>query len=621
MPSSYPGALDTLSTGHVGGAVEIIQPDTINDLADAVNKIEAELGINPKVGYTTVADRLAAIGSSLALVTANRPPAESITADITQAIASLGTLLTVPTGYPGGDVVEPSVLYDSSAPFFADANGRNGYEYALMIGGYYTSNALYENPNLWVSHDGYTWIYVVFSGGIGTPTPGWSGTALTPIVPSGVQGDGNMSDPYLVRGPDGYYYILWNQFLVATGSGGTGTGGNNWATKGIKAKTLAGPWSAPVTMLAQVTSARRDSSPSALWDGTKWHIYTVDLHDLTVQPPIGHYTATDLLGAWAVQASPSIPVPAAYSTRGWWHLNAYRWGSKHVLVIQDNIINSSGPGNMWLVGSDDGGATWSVPSDPFMKGSFYRSALVATRRGDQSGFDHFYGTLVTNWALNRNFISLQSKSNSGTYGGLRGGVPVHPSAVNSARVPLAPFLLGDAVIRADSAVTPGSADSGQAYTVSTGTVGVASHALYGVAGANSRAAVVVAGAADGIYAAHFKVVDLTQQNYLIARYADASNYVRFGWQVSATTWKIDNIVAGVVSQTLTFASGPTPASGDIVALLCVGSTITVFVNGASIGQVTGWTANQAASGIGVQFANISNARITETYMRPLVGGA
>jgi len=51
--------LDSLSTSHADGVNEVIAAATTNDLADAVNKIEAELGVNPSGAEVTV---LAALG-------------------------------------------------------------------------------------------------------------------------------------------------------------------------------------------------------------------------------------------------------------------------------------------------------------------------------------------------------------------------------------------------------------------------------------------------------------------------------------------------------------------------------------------------------------------------------
>lgn len=56
MASGYPTALDNFSTTHVAG--ETIQAGTDNDQADAINKIEAELGLNPSGDQTSVRSKL-----------------------------------------------------------------------------------------------------------------------------------------------------------------------------------------------------------------------------------------------------------------------------------------------------------------------------------------------------------------------------------------------------------------------------------------------------------------------------------------------------------------------------------------------------------------------------------
>jgi hypothetical protein len=355
----------------------------------------------------TLADSNALDALSLARQQANDGPGANVRADFSTLAASAGTALVFPTGYAGNDVVEPSILFDDNAPFFADANGAGGYEYVCCAGGYSGSNDLYENPNLWVSHDGTTWVYVVFSGGIGTPTAGYGGV-LTPIVLANAQGDGHISDPYLCRGPDGTYYILFNQFLVATGSGGTGTGSNDWAIKGISATSLAGPWSAPVSLVQTVRANDRPSSPSAVWHRGQWQIYGVVCAS-TRNGIIFKYTVTgkNLLGTWVAASDVSASLPAAYSANQWWHLNVYRWGKQLFMVMQDTILNSSGSGNLWCLSSSDDGATWTVPSAPMLAGtSFYRSAAVVSERGWGIGLDLFYGQLSGNWKVSRTVASF-----------------------------------------------------------------------------------------------------------------------------------------------------------------------------------------------------------------------
>lgn len=58
MPSSYPSSLDSFPSNHADNVGEKISAATINNLADAVNHIEAELGVAPRGSYTDVASRL-----------------------------------------------------------------------------------------------------------------------------------------------------------------------------------------------------------------------------------------------------------------------------------------------------------------------------------------------------------------------------------------------------------------------------------------------------------------------------------------------------------------------------------------------------------------------------------
>jgi hypothetical protein len=59
MASAYPGALDTLDTTWANTDVtDTVHPAHHADLADAVNKIEAELGTDPSGSFTTVRARV-----------------------------------------------------------------------------------------------------------------------------------------------------------------------------------------------------------------------------------------------------------------------------------------------------------------------------------------------------------------------------------------------------------------------------------------------------------------------------------------------------------------------------------------------------------------------------------
>jgi hypothetical protein len=69
MASVFPASLDSFPTNHQDDANEVIHAATVNDLADAINKIEIELGANPSGSLATVAAAVAPmIGDDVASV-------------------------------------------------------------------------------------------------------------------------------------------------------------------------------------------------------------------------------------------------------------------------------------------------------------------------------------------------------------------------------------------------------------------------------------------------------------------------------------------------------------------------------------------------------------------------
>lgn len=68
MASAYPGGLDNFPTTRADGtATPTNHPTDHNDANDAINKIEAELGITPSGPFSTVAARLAFSGARVRL--------------------------------------------------------------------------------------------------------------------------------------------------------------------------------------------------------------------------------------------------------------------------------------------------------------------------------------------------------------------------------------------------------------------------------------------------------------------------------------------------------------------------------------------------------------------------
>jgi len=102
MPSSYPTSLDNIAINKTDITVMTgDHPTHHNDIADAVNKIEAELGTLPSRSYATVRARLDASWVDAKAVGATGDGATNDTAALQAAIAEVpasGGTLFVPTG-------------------------------------------------------------------------------------------------------------------------------------------------------------------------------------------------------------------------------------------------------------------------------------------------------------------------------------------------------------------------------------------------------------------------------------------------------------------------------------------------------------------------------------------
>jgi hypothetical protein len=110
MASSYPGGIDAFSTSHATS--DTIQAATDNDHADAINKIEAELGTNPSAAYSTVTDRIAALegaSSSSGFIVMAAPTGVSAT-----DTAAINTALTAASSAGGGTIIAQEGEYVTS---------------------------------------------------------------------------------------------------------------------------------------------------------------------------------------------------------------------------------------------------------------------------------------------------------------------------------------------------------------------------------------------------------------------------------------------------------------------------------------------------------------------------
>lgn len=157
-----------------------------------------------------------------------------------------------------------------------------------------------------------------------------------------------------------------------------------------------------------------------------------------------------------------------------------------------------------------------------------------------------------------------------------------------------PAVVSDTFFRADSATTPGNAETGQPWDVlKVGTWGISGNTAYPVAASNDCYTVLNAGYSDFI-------ADID----LFAFAADMFIYFRVG----SNKWLRGGVRAGGVvaiiqqwdgsSLTSVGSTAYTPATGDKLRVVAIGSTIKLFVNGNEKVSATN-TQNQTTTTVGI----------------------
>ena len=173
-----------------------------------------------------------------------------------------------------------------------------------------------------------------------------------------------------------------------------------------------------------------------------------------------------------------------------------------------------------------------------------------------------------------------------------------------AAVGIRPYVAGDVCNRADNAAVPGTASSGQAWTVSAGTVGVLANALYAPAAANSRAT-INSGIADGEFGlTSLALPAAAAEVWLVFRYQDSTNYWRFGkHSTGSTNWRLQSVIAGSTADLFSL-TGKAALAGDRLKVVCNGNTIDCYLNGVLLGSASS-SSFATATSFGIQTAATS----------------
>lgn len=208
----------------------------------------------------------------------------------------------------------------------------NGYRYWLADTPYAGADNQLENPCVWASHDGETWVV----------PPG----VTNPLVPAPGSSAGFHSDPELVYDPDDARMVLYYRLAVFGGSplavtniylrALTSTDGAVWTDLGQMAEVpLTGGRLSPAIVRVGVNDWRM-----WVWGGTSG---TVTLR-----------TATSPLGPWSVPVNTSL---GGGSLDGW-HGDVIKIGGLYYMAYSPNELDQ-----MRVATSTDGLA-WTAPTSP-----------------------------------------------------------------------------------------------------------------------------------------------------------------------------------------------------------------------------------------------------------------
>lgn len=188
------------------------------------------------------------------------------------------------TTYDGsGETVHPSVLNLGTE--------WNGYKYWMANTPYPLSNSALENPSIWASTDGLTW---VVPDGI-----------INPIIakPSG----GFNSDPDLLF-EDNILHMLYKENI-----GGVSVIKYLSTSNGID-------WTTPVTVLTPIADETECISPSLVKVGDTYYIYYATFEGVaTTNPRIRRVSCSTINGTYGGREL--INAPTVGAGRIWWHLN------------------------------------------------------------------------------------------------------------------------------------------------------------------------------------------------------------------------------------------------------------------------------------------------------------
>ena len=474
-------------------------------------------------------------------------------------------LCTVPT-YPAEDdkVVHPCVIYLPTPV--------SGYRWWMVATPYPTTDPSdYENPSIYVSTDGLTWS---------------DPTGNNPIVPKPAGAGDYNSDPFIwYDETDLKFYVVYREYIS------TGFGIENLR---LVSSTDGLTWTSPVTIYTTTADLYRLVSPSVnkKSDGT-WIMHCVDT--LTSPKEITYQTASTLTGTWSDPTACTYTMPPGSITDCWHPEIRLTKADQYLGCIQ---IKDSGGGPIYMISSSDG-ITFLFGAQLTGNLADYKSSFVQL---SNSRAYLFRGNISSRDIYRVNLNAEKEAYNLAHAAGVLNSVTLASNAI-------AGFEVADKFGRSDNPSTPGTTDSGTAWTVESGTLGILSNQLYAPGAGNNKCTVPHTSGNIEIYT---EVAVKTQEAWIMCRYQDASNFWRFCGATSGS-FRIQQIIAGGVG--VSYSITYTVNNGDKVIIRIYGDDFGVLINGVPLFGFSD-SSFSAARKCGLQLSD-TTGRFSDYYVRDI----
>lgn len=445
--------------------------------------------------------------------------------------SGVSKVLTLPNPYPDKTNAPVHTSIVKSPTTF------NGYKFWMAYTPYPNANSDYENPCVVATNDFDSFVEPATNPIVGKPTIGYN------------------SDTHLVFSPD--YNRL---YLLYRSRGDLNRLKIMHTEDGVS-------WSEPITLFSG--SIGTDfASPSAWWNGTSW---VITYHNLDAPTPWPIYrvvsNSSDIYGAYSSQLLVNAPTSPNGLNLGWWHSYFENVGNGQIVgLVQDNT-GVGDHGALYFVQSFDDGLNFELnPKKILRSQGLYRSTFY--RDGDSivlipttlSGIPTIYRAEM---GYIKDLNDFRNKRK--TY--LSPASSIFPEDA----------IVVDSFMRANSVIL-GTAETGQSWVVVGSGYKVKDNKAYAL-GVNSKAII------DTTYK-NFKFstkITMTEsvQQWIMCKYIDSSTYIRIGFTSGSTNIigaeiLYQEVIAGAISKNI--STGKRFLNNEVLAVSCVGSILTVYIN-------------------------------------------